>query len=146
MQTLRILVVEDNPTMQRVVTLFAERKGISAVAVGSCREAIDLIQDEDAFALIFMDWSLPDRSGFECTALIRAINEANKGVHIPIIAMTANLMNDDRERCLAAGMDDFLGKPFGMSEFYQKVDKWMHGPHTIVPFHQKDSGSPAEAR
>ncbi|HEY9789026.1 MAG TPA: response regulator [Candidatus Obscuribacterales bacterium] len=145
MEAPRILVVEDNPTMQKVVTLFAARKGIYTVAVGSCREAIDQIRNGSAFGLIFMDWSLPDRSGLECTSLIREFHEAHHGVRVPIVAMTANLMAGDRERCLAAGMDDFLGKPFGMSEFYQKIEKWMRVPGTVIPFHE-DSGPQAEAR
>lgn len=117
-----ILVVEDNPTLQKMVTLMAKRRGAETVVVGSCAEAEAAVtSDPDRFSLILMDWSLPDNTGLFCTGMLRSFMRTN----VPIIAMTGHAMPGDREQCLAAGMDDYLCKPFTFEEFTTLLNKWM---------------------
>lgn len=120
-----ILVVEDNPTLQKMVSLMANRRGVNTVIVGTCTEAIVAVESGQAFALILMDWSLPDRTGLECTGCIRNILTSN----VPIVAMTGHTMPGDREACFAAGMDDYLSKPFTFDEFNRLLNRWM----TVAP-------------
>ncbi len=120
---MRILVVEDNLTIQKLVTLLASRHGIDADIVGTCCEAVDRVKfDPTEYALLMMDWTLPDCDGLECTRRIRALEPPKNA--IPIVAMTANCFDGDRERCLEAGMDGYLSKPFTKSEFIEAVRTW----------------------
>ena len=117
-----ILVVEDNPTLQKMVALMAKRRGAETVVVGSCWEAEQAVANEPArFTLILMDWSLPDNTGLYCTGMLRALLPHN----VPIIAMTGHAMPGDREQCLEAGMDDYLCKPFTFDQFTGLLNKWM---------------------
>jgi CheY-like chemotaxis protein len=117
-----ILVVEDNPTLQKMVTLMAKRRGAETVVVGSCAEAEAAVTDDpDRFTLILMDWSLPDNTGLFCTGMLRTHLRRN----VPIVAMTGHAMPGDREQCLAAGMDDYLCKPFTFDQFTGLLNKWM---------------------
>ena len=136
MESLPILVVEDNLTLQRMVHLFAKRRGLTIKAAGSCGDALEAIGQE-AFALILMDWTLPDVDGLNCTRMIRQM-EALQNKHTPIIAMTGNMMPGDKERCLESGMDDFLGKPFTLAEFNALVDRWLPLGPTIIPFPESE--------
>ena len=87
-----------------------EKRGHSLVHAANGREAVEAASAE-TFDLIFMDVQMPEMDGFEATRRIREIERANSGRHTPIVAMTAHAMTGDRERCLAAGMDDYLSKP-----------------------------------
>ncbi len=108
----RILVAEDNPTNQRVTRSVLEKLGCSVDIVQNGRQAVDKLKS-DSYDLIFMDCRMPVMDGFETTQWIRE-NEAlevEAPRRIPIIAMTADVMEGDRERCIAAGMDDYIPKP-----------------------------------
>ena len=109
MQALKILVAEDTPFNQKFITRLLGRWGHETVIVGNGREAVKAVS-EDRYDLILMDVQMPEMDGFEATAKIRA-HEETKGNHTPIIAMTAHAMKGDRERCLDAGMDDYVPKP-----------------------------------
>jgi signal transduction histidine kinase/CheY-like chemotaxis protein len=108
---LHILMAEDNPVNQEVGRAVLEKLGCTVVVANNGQEALELWLQED-FNLILMDCMMPDMDGYESTKRIRE-EEAKLGQkHIPIIALTANALEGDREYCLAAGMDDYLTKPF----------------------------------
>jgi signal transduction histidine kinase/ActR/RegA family two-component response regulator len=111
---LRVLVAEDNVVNQKIIAALLARRGQDTVVVANGREAIDAWRRE-SFDTIFMDVQMPEMDGFEATAVIRAA-ERGGDTHIPIVAMTAHAMIGDRERCLAAGMDDYVAKPISVSE------------------------------
>ncbi len=110
----RVLLAEDHPFNQQVAIEFLNAVGIVVSVAGNGQEALDLLRHE-RFDCILMDTQMPLIDGLEATRLIRA-NPALVGV--PIIAMTANVTAEDREHCLAAGMDDFIGKPFKREDLY----------------------------
>ena len=109
MRPLKILVAEDTPFNQKFITRLLGRWGHTAVIVGDGRKAVAAVT-ENRYDLILMDVQMPEMDGFEATAKIRE-HEDKKGEHTPIIAMTAHAMKGDRERCLDAGMDDYVPKP-----------------------------------
>jgi CheY-like chemotaxis protein len=121
---LSILLAEDNPLNQRLAILLLERWGHEVVLAQDGVEAVTLF-GQRPFDLVLMDMQMPEMDGLEAT---RAIREAEAdGRRTPIIAMTANAMNDDRELCLAAGMDAFLSKPFEAVRFKAMVDQMAAG-------------------
>ena len=105
---LRILVAEDNPVNQQVAAGLLKRFGHRVDLVADGREALEAVGSLP-YDLVFMDVQMPEMDGFEATRAIRVLSGPEAGV--PIIAMTANAMQGDRERCLAAGMDDYISKP-----------------------------------
>ena len=108
-RVIKVLVVEDNVVNQRVVLRMLEKRGHKVTVAGDGREAVDALE-RDAYDLVLMDVQMPEMGGLEATALIRA-REQHTGGHTRIVAMTAHAMTGDRERCLEAGMDDYLSKP-----------------------------------
>ncbi len=104
----RILVVEDNPVNQRVARRLLETMGAEVTLANNGQEGLDR-WNEDLFDVVFMDCQMPVMDGFEATQAIRA---RESGRRTPIVAMTANAMAGDRERCLEVGMDDYIAKPF----------------------------------
>jgi PAS domain S-box-containing protein len=120
---IRILVAEDNAINQLVVLKTLERLGYHAEAVADGREALDAMT-RMAYDLILMDCQMPDMDGFEATRAIRKREEFS-GRHTPIIALTAGAMKDDREKCLLAGMDDYLTKPMKAEILSQKIAQWL---------------------
>jgi CheY-like chemotaxis protein len=125
---LRILAAEDNPVNQKVIVgLLAKGNHVVTVA-GDGRQAVAAF-DAQPFDVVLMDVQMPEMDGFEATAAIRQ-RDAASGRHTPIVAMTAHAMKGDRERCLAAGMDDYVSKPVQRSELH-RVLAWVAG-HTPV--------------
>lgn len=119
----RILIAEDNAVNQKFLQRLLERMGhITAVASNGV-EAIDFFRTGN-FDLIFMDVQMPELDGYAATATIRDLEKAS-GKHIPIIAMTAHALKGDREKCLSAGMDDYLCKPARLSEIEQALHRAM---------------------
>jgi CheY-like chemotaxis protein/HPt (histidine-containing phosphotransfer) domain-containing protein len=118
-RSLRILLAEDNPVNQRVALHILQKAGHSAVAVGNGKEALAALSCE-AFDLVLMDVQMPEMDGFEATRAIRE-EEAQTARHLPIVAMTAHAMKGDRERCLEAGMDDYVSKPVQKSELFRAI-------------------------
>jgi CheY-like chemotaxis protein/HPt (histidine-containing phosphotransfer) domain-containing protein len=121
----RILIAEDNQVNQRVVMLMLTRLGLRAQAVADGREAL-LALASIPFDLVLMDCQMPEMDGFSATIEQRRREQANPGSkRIPIIALTANALREDRERCLAAGMDDHLAKPITMDVLTAALNRWL---------------------
>jgi PAS domain S-box-containing protein len=120
-RTLQLLLAEDNPVNQRLAVNLLEKRGHHVVVADSGQAALAAL-DERPFDAVLMDVQMPEMDGLETTAAIRA-NEAATGAHIPIIAMTAHALKGDRERCLAAGMDDYVSKPLRPQELFEVLDR-----------------------
>jgi two-component system, sensor histidine kinase and response regulator len=116
---LKILLAEDNPVNQKVATGLLSRDGHSVRVASSGRQAVDILADP-TFDVVLMDVQMPDIDGLEATRMIRQ-RERGQNTHIPIIAMTACAMMGDREKCLEAGMDDYISKPIAPRELLEKV-------------------------
>jgi CheY-like chemotaxis protein len=110
----RILLAEDNLVNQRLAVKLLEKQGHTVVVANNGREALERLEREK-FDLVLMDLQMPLLGGLEAAALLRQKEKAT-GEHLRIIALTANAMDDDRERCLAAGMDGYLSKPIRVEE------------------------------
>jgi PAS domain S-box-containing protein len=120
----RILLAEDNITNQRVALGILKRLGLRADAVADGVEAIKALETLP-YDLVLMDVQMPEMDGLEATAQIRNPHSAVANHQIPIIAMTANAMQGDRERCLAAGMNDYVVKPVSPQALAEALDKWL---------------------
>src|SRR5947209_2982209 len=119
-----ILLVEDNLINQQVALGILQIQGYSVTVVNNGREALDA-HAQGAFDLILMDCHMPEMDGFEATREIRGRERSSIGKHVPIIALTANAMAQDREECLNTGMDDHLSKPFSMQTMQDMLDRWI---------------------
>lgn len=129
---LRILVVEDNPINQRLVTAFLEEAGHTPILAANGREALAALEWE-TFDVILMDIQMPGMDGFQTTSAIRA-REAAASSHLPILAMTAHATREDRDRCLAAGMDGYITKPMRFEELIELVERTVLGePRPAAP-------------
>ena len=121
--SLRILVAEDNLINQKLIERLLEKRGHGVSLASNGREALAAVKS-DQFELVFMDVQMPEMDGFETTSAIRAW-EAEKGSHMPIIALTAHAMKGDREKCLAAGMDGYLSKPISPTELDEILGRYV---------------------
>jgi two-component system sensor histidine kinase/response regulator len=119
----RVLVVEDNSVNQRVAVALLARAGFATEVANNGNEALAALA-RIPFDLVLMDCQMPVMDGLEATRQLRS-REQRSGGHIPVIAMTASAMEGDRERCLAAGMDDYLAKPVISAELYAKLARWL---------------------
>ena len=122
---LRILLTEDDPINQEVATIMLESMGYEVVIADNGRIAVETLLQDDKFDLILMDCQMPVMDGFNAT---RAIRE-NK-FDIPVIALTANAMQSDKDQCLESGMDDFLTKPIYKKDLARVVKQWSSGSST----------------
>jgi two-component system, sensor histidine kinase and response regulator len=122
---LRILLAEDNLVNQKIVVRILEKHGHVVVVAANGKEAVEAY-GSSPFDLILMDIQMPVLDGFEATRLIRQQEEENRG-HIAIVAMTAHAMKGDREKCLAAGMDDYISKPINTDELRALIDRIARG-------------------
>jgi signal transduction histidine kinase/DNA-binding response OmpR family regulator len=119
----RILVVEDNAVNQRLTTRQLQRIGFAAGVVANGSEAVEA-HAAAPYDLILMDVQMPVMDGFEATAAIRRC-ELRTREHVPIIAMTANARGEDRDACLAAGMDDYVAKPVTLADLRRIAERWL---------------------
>ena len=121
-----VLVVDDNGVNQRIAVLMLERFGFGADVAADGLEAVEAIAGTD-YAAVLMDCQMPGMDGYEAT---REIRRRLAGRRLPIIAMTANALREDEERCLAAGMDDFLTKPVTFEGLAQVLERWIGADQT----------------
>jgi two-component system, sensor histidine kinase and response regulator len=118
----RLLVVEDNPINQEVARYQVEKIGYRADVAKDGVEALEML-DRNEYALVLMDCHMPGMDGFKTTARIRGRSDGKQ--RTPIIAVTASATDDEKEKCLRAGMDDFLAKPFHQQELAAKIANWL---------------------
>jgi CheY-like chemotaxis protein/HPt (histidine-containing phosphotransfer) domain-containing protein len=122
-QSKLILVAEDNVVNQKIATLLLEKLGLQAQIVENGAQAVEQVRMRD-YPVVLMDCHMPEMDGFEATRLIRRY-ELSSGKHTPIIAVTALAMAGDRERCIEAGMDDYISKPIDKERLKNKLNQWM---------------------
>jgi signal transduction histidine kinase/CheY-like chemotaxis protein/HPt (histidine-containing phosphotransfer) domain-containing protein len=119
----RVLLAEDNVVNQKLALRLLQRQGHTVVLASTGKEALALLK-EQSFDMILMDVQMPEMDGLEATGQIRA-GEKETGRHLPIVAMTAHAMAGDRERCLKAGMDEYVSKPIQAHELYKAIARVM---------------------
>jgi len=122
-QATLILLAEDNPINRKLVVEMLSRAGYPVETVENGVQAVEAVQ-KSRYRLVLMDVQMPEMDGFEATQAIRA-DEGDR-THTPIIAMTAHALKGDRERCLAAGMDDYLSKPLQSRDLFAAIERWGH--------------------
>ncbi|MDD2031006.1 hybrid sensor histidine kinase/response regulator [Pseudomonas sp. 39167] len=117
----RVLLVEDNPVNQLVAKGMLVKLGCEVIVAAHGAEALDLLEQRD-FNLVLMDCNMPVMDGYEAS---RQIRRSGRWPDLPIVALTANAMPEERERCRAAGMNDYLSKPFRREELAALLDQWV---------------------
>ena len=122
----RVLLVEDNSVNQEVTLGLLTALGCHAVAVGNGQEALDAIAREP-YDLVLMDCQMPVLDGYEATRILRVRERESGGEHLTVVALTANALPGDSDRCLNAGMDDYLSKPFTIQRLHETLAKWITG-------------------
>ncbi len=136
-EKIRILVAEDNVVNQKVAVRLLKKLGYRCEVANNGREAIDALERTN-FHLVLMDCQMPELDGMAATKQIRE-REKSSGAHMPVIAMTANAMQGDRELCLEAGMDDYISKPVNPEALSAVLEKWTREHR--VPSKSDDSGA-----
>ena len=142
-----ILIVEDNPINQTVAKVMLEQLGQRVTIADNGRSALELLQEEySAIDLVLMDMQMPILDGPETTLRWRAFEAANALTRLPIVAMTANVMPEHRERCFESGMDDMINKPFTREELYQLISRYVPTADLQLnaDAHSEPSASPRE--
>ena len=124
----RILVVEDNPVNRKVARGMIEKMGFSVEMACNGQEALEALRGS-TFDLVIMDCQMPEMDGYEATARLRDPAYGTLSSNVPVIAMTANAMKGDREKCLKAGMDDYVSKPVSPPELAAAIERWLDRSH-----------------
>ncbi|HRE91673.1 MAG TPA: response regulator, partial [Myxococcota bacterium] len=121
---LTVLVAEDNPVNQAFIVKLLERRGVSMILANNGADALDRVQETpDDFDAILMDLQMPVMDGYEAAAVLRLREAQASSRRIPIIAITAHALDGERERCLEAGMDDYLSKPVDEAGLFAALDR-----------------------
>ena len=128
--TRRVLLVDDNAVNLKVTARLLEKLGCCVSMAPDGFSALKMFESS-RFDLVFMDCQMPDMDGYETTTRLRR-EEAPTGHHTPIVALTAHAMPGDRERCLAAGMDDYVDKPVTMMKLRGVIDRWIDGREEVL--------------
>ncbi len=126
----RVLLVEDNKVNQILMQRLLQKNGYEVIIVENGRRAVNAVKESE-FDVVLMDVQMPVMGGYEATRIIRRL-EKKIGRHIPIIAMTANAMDGDREKCLEAGMDEYVSKPIRREELFKTMADIMKKPKEIT--------------
>jgi CheY-like chemotaxis protein/HPt (histidine-containing phosphotransfer) domain-containing protein len=137
-----VLLVEDNPLNQGLARAMLTKLGLKMSVASNGLEAIDLARERD-FDLVLMDCQMPVMDGYEAAAAIRQL-PANRGARLPIIALTANAMQGDEQKCRRAGMDDFLAKPYTLASLRTTLARWLpNGGKAQTSVERERSAAPA---
>jgi PAS domain S-box-containing protein len=148
-EALRVLVVEDNPINQQLAMRLLTKWGHDVTLAVNGQEAVDHLVGDHRYDIVLMDMQMPVMGGIDSTRLIRAHETEHAKKRVPIMAMTANAMQGDREACLAAGMDDYLSKPINQHELAEKLRIFTPasslGGQAGLPDSEPGVGSPAPA-
>lgn len=120
----RVLIAEDDMTNQKVAMKLVSKFGADPIIANNGVEALELLK-KGPYDAVLMDMRMPFMDGVEVTSLFREWERQQGRRRTPVIAFTANVSNEDRERCLASGMDDFLGKPIQMDKFHECLQRWL---------------------
>ncbi len=140
---IQILLVEDNPVNVMVATELLEGYGCTVTPAGNGLEALLLVKAR-SFDLIFMDCLMPEMDGFEATLEIRKLEAKRASVRMPIVAFTANAMQTDQEKCLDAGMDDYISKPVSQEALEDVLATWLSHKLVTITHDEKEKTSTSE--
>jgi two-component system, sensor histidine kinase and response regulator len=124
-----VLLVEDNPINQGVARAMLRKLGVHMMLASNGQEAVALVRERH-FDLVLMDCQMPVMDGFEATTAIRQLPDG-RGARLPIVALTANTLQGDEEKCLLAGMDDFLAKPYTLAQLRASLVRWLPGGGSV---------------
>jgi CheY-like chemotaxis protein len=117
----KILLVEDNPLNQKIVSFNLRKENFDVTIAENGLIALDIFY-RDQFDFILMDIMMPEMDGLEATVNIRKIEKEKNLKYTPIIALTANTLDNDRDKCLSYGMDEYMAKPFRMAKLYDLLE------------------------
>jgi CheY-like chemotaxis protein/HPt (histidine-containing phosphotransfer) domain-containing protein/anti-sigma regulatory factor (Ser/Thr protein kinase) len=136
----QVLLAEDNPVNQEVAKAMLAQLGVRVRVAENGEKALELLATHD-FDLVLMDCQMPVLDGYQATAAIRE-REAGGSTHLPVIALTANAMEGDRTRCLTAGMDDYLAKPYSLVQLKATISRWLGAqPADVDPARASESAA-----
>jgi CheY-like chemotaxis protein/HPt (histidine-containing phosphotransfer) domain-containing protein len=140
----RVLIVEDDEYGQILVTKMLEKMGIETLSARNGMEAVKVATTENP-DLVLMDCQMPGMDGFEATTKIREHEKRHGYPPVPIVAMTANTLPQDQQKCFSVGMDDFLGKPVTIKALMAKIDDWLKRSTSVRGEHkEKGASAPVE--
>jgi CheY-like chemotaxis protein len=125
----RLLLAEDNAVNQEVAVALIGSAGLPVDVAGDGQQAVEMVKAGD-YALVLMDVQMPVMDGLDAT---RAIRRLPQGATLPILAMTANAFDDERQRCLDAGMDDHVAKPVVAEQLFATLYDWLSGARQVAP-------------
>ncbi len=141
---MKVLLAEDNAVNRTLATRLLQKHGHTVVVVENGRQALDALERETV-DLVLMDVQMPEMDGLEATAAIRE-KEKKTGHHLPIIALTAHAMKGDREKCLAAGTDDYLTKPIRTADLFAAVERLRNTKTNAAPEAPAITNPPGDKR
>ncbi|MBE0618049.1 MAG: response regulator, partial [Proteobacteria bacterium] len=136
----RILIAEDEPVNREVAVTYLEQRGWQVTATADGKSALEALKIE-TFDVVLMDVQMPGLDGFAATRLIREGQEPGQ-IRVPIIGLTAHALKGDREKCLEAGMDDYLAKPVAPAALCAAVERWAASPPSPQPTQEPPGGNP----
>ena len=125
LENVKVLLAEDNSVNQKLMTHMLEKYGCDIVLANNGKEAIEKYTEKQPFDIIFIDCQMPEVDGYEATNKIRILEKRFKKIPTPIIAVTANALKGDKERCLTSGMNDYIAKPFTKEDLESVIIKWI---------------------
>lgn len=126
----KVLVVEDNPINQKVIVAFLHGLGLAASVAEDGQQGLDAVRRDESIDLVLMDLHMPDMDGYAATRGIRAWEAEAGKTRCPVVALTADAFAEDRERCLASGMDDFISKPVELTALTRILSRFL--PHEVI--------------